>query len=152
MADGNNELKRLRRSVRTAIRPSGLVAVVTFCMTLLPLVVLAACGDGNDALENGETQATPRTGATETRDADGEATAKLEFASVSAGTNHTCGVRIDGAVECWGRDLFGEVTPPPGEFASVSAGWRYTCGVRRDGAVACWGDDASAKAKPPRGS
>ena len=25
-----------------------------------------------------------------------------EFASVSAGDGHTCGVRTDGSVECWG--------------------------------------------------
>ena len=30
-----------------------------------------------------------------------------EFASVSAGEGHTCGVRRDGSVECWGSDSFG---------------------------------------------
>ena len=45
-----------------------------------------------------------------------------EFASVSAGGLHTCGVRTDGAVECWGDDDYGQATPPSGEFASVSAG------------------------------
>ena len=45
-----------------------------------------------------------------------------EFVSVSAGLGHTCGVRTDGSVECWGGDEWGQSTPPPGEFASVSAG------------------------------
>lgn len=46
---------RPRRPVRASIRPSGLAAL---CMALLLLVVLAACGDGGAALNNGEAQAT----------------------------------------------------------------------------------------------
>ena len=62
-----------------------------------------------------------------------------EFASVSAGGLHTCGVRTDGAAECWGDDYYGQATPPSGQFASVSAGLFHTCGVRTDGAAECWG-------------
>ena len=62
-----------------------------------------------------------------------------EFASISAGDGHTCGVGVDGYVGCWGDDVFGESTPPDGAFSSVSAGWVHTCGVRTDGTVACWG-------------
>ena len=42
--------------------------------------------------------------------------------SVSAGWDHTCGVRSDGSVACWGRYDFGQSTPPAGSFVSVSAG------------------------------
>ena len=52
---------------------------------------------------------------------------------------HTCGVRTDGSLECWGRDHYDQATPPDGEFTSVSAGSTHTCGVRTDGTVACWG-------------
>ena len=45
-----------------------------------------------------------------------------EFVSVSAGVWHTCGVRTDGSVECWGDDDSGQATPLAGEFVSVSAG------------------------------
>ena len=62
-----------------------------------------------------------------------------EFISVSAGEHHTCGVRPDGSVACWGNDAYGKATPPKGEFSSVSAGRHHTCGVRTDGSVACWG-------------
>ena len=61
------------------------------------------------------------------------------FVSVSAGSYHTCGMRSDGSVACWGRNKSGEAAPPAGSFVSVSAGWGYTCGVRSDGSVACWG-------------
>ena len=73
------------------------------------------------------------------------------FVSVSAGWDHTCGVKTNGSVECWGLDHHGEATPPAGSFVSVSAGFTHTCGVRTDGAVECWGDDDLGKATPPPG-
>ena len=75
------------------------------------------------------------------------------FASVSAGGYHTCGVRVDRSVECWGSDISlyssGQASPPDGSFTSVSAGWTHTYGVRTDGSVDCWGDDAYGQATPP---
>ena len=62
-----------------------------------------------------------------------------DFASISAGGEHTCGVGTDGYIGCWGDDWNGSTMPPDGEFSSVSAGKLHTCGVRTDGAVACWG-------------
>ena len=53
-----------------------------------------------------------------------------EFASISAGGNHTCGVGTDGYVGCWGEDWNGSTQPPDGEFSFVAAGWTHTCGVR----------------------
>ena len=88
---------------------------------------------------------------------DGDGTSEVQFASVSAGYFHTCGVRRDGSVECWGSDLSGQATPPSGEFASVSGGGGHTCGVRRDGSAECWGDDEDfdgneiGQATPPSG-
>ena len=78
-----------------------------------------------------------------------------EFASVSAGTGHTCGVMTGGTVACWGSDYEGRATPPAGEFVSISAGAVHTCGVMTDGAVACWGSDRHAEfaqaTAPPAG-
>ena len=34
-----------------------------------------------------------------------------EFASISAGSDHTCGVGADGYVGCWGSDFFGKASP-----------------------------------------
>ncbi len=73
-------------------------------------------------------------------------------ASVSAGDYHTCGVRANGAVDCWGGSgTSGHTTPPEGEFASVSAGGIHTCGVRTNGAVACWGFNSNGQSTPPGG-
>ena len=79
------------------------------------------------------------------------------FVSVSAGDLHTCGVRSDGSVACWGAnywfgDYYGQATPPTGSFVSVSAGTAHTCGVRNNGSVACWGRDFRGAATPPAGS
>jgi len=54
-------------------------------------------------------------------------------------TLHTCGVRTNDQVACWGRNLFGEARPPAGTFRSVTVGVSYTCGVRTDARLTCWG-------------
>ena len=74
-----------------------------------------------------------------------------EFASINAGSEHTCGVGTDGYVGCWGDDFFDKATPPDGEFVSVSAGYAHSCGVRSDGSAACWGQDSGGEATPPEG-
>ena len=72
--------------------------------------------------------------------------------AVSAGIAHTCGVRSDGTVACWGGNNFGEATPPTGTFTQVSAGVHYTCGVRSNGVLACWGWNNFGEATPPTGT
>ena len=61
------------------------------------------------------------------------------FTSLSAGFGHTCGLRTDGAVACWGLNDQGEASPPPGAFASVTVGDNFSCGLRPNGAAECWG-------------
>ena len=78
--------------------------------------------------------------------------AGLILASVSAGREHSCGVKPDGSVICWGNNNERQAEAPAGTFTSVSAGWEHTCGVRTDGSVACWGAIANGKANPPPGS
>ncbi|HVH42453.1 MAG TPA: RCC1 domain-containing protein, partial [Labilithrix sp.] len=68
------------------------------------------------------------------------------------GYDHTCGVKTDGTVACWGSNTYGKATPPAGTFRSVSAGFDHTCGVKTDGSVACWGDNGLGEATPPAGT
>ncbi len=73
------------------------------------------------------------------------------FTQVSAGGAHTCGLRADGVLTCWGSNDVGQARPPSGAFAQVSAGVLYTCGLRADGSAACWGVDAFDLLTPPAG-
>jgi alpha-tubulin suppressor-like RCC1 family protein len=76
------------------------------------------------------------------------------FATVSAGSSHSCGVTTTGAAYCWGDGFFGQRgdgdttaapphTPVPVAggltFAAVSAGGNHSCGVTTTGAAYCWG-------------
>ncbi len=72
----------------------------------------------------------------------------LRFASVSAGSRHTCGVS-SGRAYCWGSNAYGQATPPPGTYLSISAGGRHSCAVRADQKVVCWGDDSNGQVGSP---
>jgi alpha-tubulin suppressor-like RCC1 family protein len=89
-----------------------------------------------------------------------------DWATVSAGGNHTCGVRTNGKLYCWGDDRADDdyftgqigdgdsdstpVTTPRRigtfeDWATVSAGGNHTCGVRTNGKLYCWGDDEDGR-------
>jgi hypothetical protein len=59
--------------------------------------------------------------------------------AVTAGTVHTCVIRDDGTVGCWGDDSAGQASPPDGTFKAIDAFGQTTCGIRTDGSIACWG-------------
>ncbi|MYD82592.1 MAG: hypothetical protein F4242_04360, partial [Acidimicrobiales bacterium] len=80
-----------------------------------------------------------------------ETSASDNYTAVSVGTSHSCGLRTDGAVECWGHNEHGEAVAPSGKFTSISAGRRHSCGLRTDGAVECWGHNNSGRTDAPSG-
>ena len=61
------------------------------------------------------------------------------FTQVGAGTEHTCALRRDGVVECWGNNEYGQAPPTraalSGGVDQVRAGGPYTCAVCSDGVV-----------------
>jgi alpha-tubulin suppressor-like RCC1 family protein len=84
-----------------------------------------------------------------------------DWATVSAGGDHTCGVRSNGKLYCWGQDANGQagdggdlgdpdITTPRRvgafeDWATVAAGGAHTCGVRRNGKLYCWGTEANGQ-------
>ena len=62
------------------------------------------------------------------------------YSQVAVGSNHSCGLRTDGSVVCWGANDFGQLLAPEDErFDAITAGGIYTCGLRSNGTAVCWG-------------
>lgn len=75
------------------------------------------------------------------------------FKAVTAGWSHTCAIRLDDTVACWGEATFyGKTDPPSGAFAQIAAGQEHTCGLRFTGAVVCWGFDREGQVDAPPGT
>lgn len=77
-----------------------------------------------------------------------ELPASVRFIAIDAGYGHTCGLRADQTVACWGDNRSGQSNAPAGEFLAVSAGGSQSCAIRVDGSVSCWGSghDGSTRA------
>lgn len=72
---------------------------------------------------------------------------------VTTGEHHSCALKSDGKVACWGDNTFGQSAPPGSSFSQISAGGSKTCGLRTDGALACWGSNGFAgPPTPPAGT
>lgn len=71
---------------------------------------------------------------------------------IDAGAYHTCGVRVEGSLVCWGDNTYGQSAPPAGTFTSVSSGFYHSCAVRTNGSVVCWGWNGYGQSSPPAGS
>lgn len=74
------------------------------------------------------------------------------FIAVSAGDFHTCGLRDDGSVQCWGNYSADQINAPEGRFSAISVGgvgfppgvrtniiFAAICGLRDSGVIQCWG-------------
>ena len=72
---------------------------------------------------------------------------------VAAGSGHTCTVKADNTVACWGWNLGGQLgdgtkvdrlapTNVPGltGVVNIGAGWAHTCALKSNGTVSCWGN------------
>jgi len=67
------------------------------------------------------------------------------WVQLAAGGLHTCGLRENGIVECWGKNDRGQSNPPESaRFSQITAGDSYSCGLQKDpnaGVPLCWGDN-----------
>ncbi len=78
-----------------------------------------------------------------------------EWVSVGAAQHHSCAVRADGSLWCWGTSPFGELggevadaielvraplqTGAELDWAAVAVGWFHTCAIKQDDSLYCWG-------------
>lgn len=71
---------------------------------------------------------------------------------LSLGYQHSCALKTDGTVLCWGYGANGQLAAPSGLVATeVSAGGAHSCALRTDGTVVCWGNGGSGQTTPPAG-
>jgi alpha-tubulin suppressor-like RCC1 family protein len=91
-----------------------------------------------------------------------ESTAATDWIRVTSGTLHTCGVKTDGRLFCWGDNQYGQLgtgsqvaskvpiqeSTAAADWAKVSSGGFSTCAIKRDGRLFCWGNDENNG--PPR--
>ena len=77
---------------------------------------------------------------------------------IAAGVGHTCLLKSDGTIWCWGSNLHGQLgngvtgwgaySTSPIEVAGITdavaidAGWEHSCAVHAAGGISCWGDDS----------
>jgi cysteine-rich repeat protein len=83
------------------------------------------------------------------------------WTAVAAGLDHTCAVKADRSLWCWGRNNRGQLgmgdfttrtSPtqmPATEWSDVSAGYSFTCAIQLDGSLWCFGANGFGELGPP---
>ena len=74
------------------------------------------------------------------------------FTAVTAGGDHSCGLRTNNTITCWGWNEHGQSDAPAGSFTAVTAGGTHSCGLRSDRTITCWGNYDDGKTDAPAGS
>ena len=73
--------------------------------------------------------------------------------NIATGRDHTCGLRTDNTISCWGSNVVGESEPPDGiTFTDIAASYDHTCGIATDSRAICWGELEDNKVKPAVGT
>ncbi len=80
------------------------------------------------------------------------------WVATGAGDGHSCGIRSDGTLWCWGRNTEAELAQPEGapiqirrpvqtgsdsDWEAISTGQSSNCGLRGGGTLYCWGGNAN---------
>ena len=62
-----------------------------------------------------------------------------QFTAISASWYHSCGIRDDQTIACWGNNIYKQIDAPGGQYTMVAAGGSHSCAITTDQTVECWG-------------
>jgi alpha-tubulin suppressor-like RCC1 family protein len=82
-----------------------------------------------------------------------ESTAATDWVDLSATYSHTCAIKTDGRLLCWGRNSLSQLDNNPNknnlvpvpesttatDWASLSTNMYHTCAIKTNGKLFCWG-------------
>ncbi|HEX2992637.1 MAG TPA: PxKF domain-containing protein [Anaerolineales bacterium] len=80
-----------------------------------------------------------------------QADAPVPGGIIAVGTYHTCALRPDGSIDCWGWNVYGQAEDQSGPYTQVTAGSNHTCALTPSGAVDCWGANEYGQAEDQSG-
>ena len=73
------------------------------------------------------------------------------YKALSLGRSHSCAIRTDDTLACWGNSEDKKLEHPEGEYEAVSAGVSHSCALRADYTLACWGNNDFGQTDAPSG-
>jgi len=71
------------------------------------------------------------------------------YKQVGVGARHTCALKDNGNVICWGGNDYGQITSPSGVFKQISTGAWHSCALSNEGYVSCWGRNVEGQTTAP---
>ena len=74
-----------------------------------------------------------------------------QLTPVAVGRSHSCAIRADQTIACWGDNRYGQIDAPVGHFTAIAAADTHSCAIRADQTIACWGDNRYGQIDAPVG-
>ena len=71
---------------------------------------------------------------------------------MTAGSGHSCGLRTNATIACWGDWRDGRLDAPDGTFTAISTAGNHSCALRTNATIACWGANKSGQTDAPAGT
>lgn len=68
---------------------------------------------------------------------------------ITVGRDHSCGLKSDGSIACWGCNVNGQHNAPEGSFVAIDSGMTHTCALDAAGAITCWGSNTGGSLNAP---
>lgn len=169
---------RARRETRAGHRRGDGMAITGIVLGWLAvgfaLLVIAGAIAGTFVTSGSDTTGDPESRRSESDRADLEATANytapsttatgdtavtmpeleapFSYTAVSSGGYHSCAIRIDATLACWGDNSDGQADAPSGSYTAISVGRRHSCAIHTDATLACWGNNDYGQTDAPTGN